>query len=321
VGVVDILTVAAEGDGISHGEWLIGGATLLLAFVTAMLALVAFVQLTAARDEARRTRTYDLYARYYSDAFLAPRLAVKKAQDAAGTADGLRAASLQLVGAEALHFDRYQNFLEEASQQYLAGQLDRAIADEGLAYLAWFHWPEWRAYVAEQRVAQHEHRVCENWEALHHEVSAIYAPPAEHDAMQIAESWMTMLAGSEYLLGRRFDRLVSKRKRFRLGLDQHGRCASTEALAQIKNRQWQMRAFAGAPMTKRVAGQCVACFTDEGAAGGRFARAAVLELGAERLERRWRAPTVRYVVSGFVWYPTRDEALAAIGIPAGNAPS
>ena len=213
-----ILVEDVAPGGITEGDWLIAGATLLLALITLGLAYVGYRQLTSLRGESRRQRTYDLYTRYYSESFLEPRLAAKAALDRAEHLGiGLWAAYRALTYEQRVHVDRYVNFLEESSQQYVAGLLDRDVAEEGLAYLAWFHWNVWQDFINDQRLEQNTNRTCENWEYLHHDVDGNYSPPSNQAAEALARSWIDALGSRPTMLGRRLGRLVTKSSRFRVG--------------------------------------------------------------------------------------------------------
>lgn len=313
-----ILSVVPQPGGITGGDALIAGATLVVALATGVLAIVAYRQLRALRDESRRQRTYELYSRYYSEAFLEPRRAVRKAIEDAPSAGGLKAASQALSDADCVHFDRYVNFLEEASQQYLAGLLDPDVADEGLAYLAWFHWPQWRDYAHAQRAEQHTMQVCENWEDLYREVAPLYSRPSLEEANRLARSWIAALAARNRALPRRLGRLVSETKRFRIGPSWES-MRWTEALKKIRSEQNAFRQSCPAAITLSMGpgeDDYVMCLPTS----ARDARVgtAVLELRAVRNRSRGRHPSVSYVVSGFAWYESADEALAGIGWPAHN---
>jgi hypothetical protein len=299
------------------GELLIASATFALAGITLVLALVGIQQLRALRSESRGQRTYDLYTRYFSESFLAPRLAAKAALTRAERLGiGLWPAYAGLTKEERYQLDRYVNFLEESSQQYLAGLLDRAVAEEGLAYIAWSHWRIWRDFVYAQRREQNTNRVCENWEYLHHELDDLYSPPPKQAAEALASSWLAALKCRSRIRGRRrLGKLVSQRSYFRLG-PAWTAMRRRDALKQIRPHQDRLRRFAqgsALPEAFSEASEFVTCSTSErvGLADS-CTQAAVIAVGTVWRERRWRARTVKHVVAGFAWYATREEALAAI---------
>jgi hypothetical protein len=325
--VLAIVIKVEDARGITPGDWLIGGATLLLALVTAGLAVFAYRQLTALRDESRRQRTYELYSRYYSKSFFASRNAVRKAMDdAEATGVSLMEASNRLGHDEQNAFDRYVNFMEEASQQYLAGLLDREVAEEGLAYLAWVHWPQWEEYVSEQRRIQKTVRVCENWEDLHRSLADLYELSEQH-VIAVARSWLAVLSAREWRLpdqdGRQrgpcycsagaLRRLVSKRSLFRVG-PHWDEMPWSGALQTIRTQHRVLHGvFVAPPVGAEAVGRSheyVVCSNASAVSGQ---RAIVLLLRAERDGSRRRS-MVRYVVSGFAWFDSVKEARESIGL-------
>jgi len=316
MGVVGVRMIA-EQAGTSAGEWLTGGATVLLAAVTAALVIVGYRQIRSLRDESRRQRTIDLYALYESESFVEPRVAVRQAfQIVERHGCGLTDALQRLPPTERTHFSRFCNFMEEAAQQYFAGLLDRRVAEDGLAYIAWFWWPRWRDYAYAQRIEQGTRRVFENWEDLYRKLDPIFKPISQHDANQLVEVWLEALGGSRLGLRRRLERMVVKSDRFRVGphLDPQ---LWPDAAKEIASQHDVLREFFTADLvdiTPPGQTEYVLRVRQVPPNGNASCRVLAVELRPFAKSRR-RHESVRYVVTGLAWFGTLDEAQARIGPP------
>lgn len=302
--------------GITAGDWLIGGATCLLFLATAAVALVAYRQLSALRDESRRQRTIDLYARYEGESFVEPREAVSKAfKIVQQEGCGLMEASHHLTLGEQLSLTRFSNLLEEASQQYFAGLIDHRLAEQGLAYIAWDWWPRWRDYVYEQRAKQRTRKVFENWEDLHRQLDPIYAPISEQDAIQLATLLLDALGGQRRGLRRRLRKRVQKGNRFRVGPGWNA-LPWSDAVKTILSHYEELHDFCETHHTVETPGgqteYVLSSWADT--APQAACRAIVVEIRAVRESRRGHE-SVRHVVSGLAWYADVDDAMASIGRP------
>jgi hypothetical protein len=70
--------------------------------------------------------------------------------------------------------DRCLNLFEEAGQQYLFDLLDKEIAEEAIAYIAWARWDQWKEFAQEQRKLQGDNQVYGNWEELYRRLDSNY---------------------------------------------------------------------------------------------------------------------------------------------------